>query len=94
MKKNKIEQIKDVLIEWHPAKKSLLPITDLDNYDTEVGDFIFNLEIEYDYPENKVTNKQAQRILKEVLNQAFNLHLSDSECEESSIRITQILNEN
>lgn len=94
MEQDKIERIKSILTEWNPAKNSLFPIPDLDNYDTEVGDFIFNLEIEYDFPENKVTNKQAQRMLKEVLNQAFNLHLTDSDCEEPTIRIMQILLEN
>lgn len=93
MDQDKIERIKSVLTEWNPVKNAPFAIPDLDNYDTEVDDFIFNLEIEYDFPKNKVTNKEAQTMLKEVLNQAFNLHLSDSECEEPALRIMQIMNE-
>ncbi|MFN0188935.1 MAG: hypothetical protein ACKVQV_09555 [Bacteroidia bacterium] len=92
MTQDKIERIKNILTVWNPARDALIPIVDLNNYDTEVEDFIFNLEIEYDFPEEKITNKQAIRMLKEVLNEAFNLHLTDAECEKPTLEIMKILN--
>ncbi len=92
MTQDKIERIKNILSEWNPARDALIPIADLNNYDTEVEDFIFNLEIEYDFPEEKITNKQAIRMLKEILNEAFNLHLTDAECEKPTLEIMKILN--
>ena len=93
MANDKIERIKKILTEWNPAEDSQFEITDINNYDTEVNDLIFNLEIEFDFPKRKVTIKQTLKMLKEVLNEAFNLHLTDLDCELHAKSITKILNE-
>ena len=94
MKKNKITAVKNVLTAWNPIQHSLMNITDLNEYETEVEDVLFGLGIEYDYPNKKVNSKQVNRMLKEVLNEAFNLHLTATDCEDSAIKIAEILNEN
>jgi hypothetical protein len=93
MTNDKIERIKKILTDWNPAKDSQFENTDINNYDTEVNDLIFNLEIEFDIPERKVTMKQTLKMIKEVLNEAFNLHLTDFDCEPHAIGIMKILNE-
>ncbi len=92
MTQDKIERIKNILSEWDPAKKSLIPVTDLNNYETEVEDFLFSLEMEYDYPDEKITKRQALRMLKQVLNEAFNLQLTNSDYEKPTQEIMKILN--
>lgn len=93
MTNDKIERIKKILTEWNPAKDLQFEITDINNYDTEAKDLIFNLEIEFDFPERKVTLTQTLKMLKEVLNGAFKLHLTNFDCEPHGTSIMKILNE-
>jgi hypothetical protein len=91
MNQNKIEQFKAILKKWNPLGTAENNINDLNDYETEVDDIIFNLEIEYDFPEKRITQKQMSKIIKEVLNEAVNLHLTHSECEAHSEEILKIL---
>ena len=91
MNQDKIEQFKAILKKWNPLGTTENNITDLNDYETEVDDIIFNLEIEYDFPEKSITKKQLSTIIKEVLNQAFDLHLTNLECDSHSEEILKIL---
>ena len=91
MNQNKIEQFKAILKKWNPLGTAENNITDLNDYETEVGDIIFNLEMEYDFPEKNITKKQLSKILREVLNEAFDLYLTNSECDAHSEEILGIL---
>jgi hypothetical protein len=91
MNQDKIEQFKAILKEWNPLGTAENNITDLNDYETEVDDIIFNLKIEYDFPEKSITQKQLSKIIKEVVNEAFNLHLTHSECDANSEEILKIL---
>jgi superfamily I DNA and/or RNA helicase len=91
MNQNKIEQFKAILKKWNPLGIAENNIADLNDYETEVDDIIFHLEIEYDFPEKSITQKQLSKIIKEVLNQAFDLHLTNSECDAHSEEILKIL---
>ncbi len=93
MNQQNIEKIKSILTNWNPLGNREHSITDLNDYETEVEDIIFNLEIEYDFPEKSITKNQLCKITKEVLNQAFDLHLTDSDCDDYSKEILKILNE-
>lgn len=93
MEQQKIEQIKSILKHWNPLGNAEHSIQDLNDYETEVDDIIFNLEIEYDFPEKSVTKKQLSKIVKEVLNQAFDLYLTNSECDAPSEEILEVLNQ-
>ena len=93
MKQEKIEKIKSILKHWNPLGNRKDSISDLNDYETEALDIIFNLEIDYDFPEKSISKNQLSIIIKEVLNQAFNLHLTNSDCEDCSTQILKILNE-
>lgn len=91
MNQQKIEKIKSILKHWNPLENAEHNIQDLNDYGTEVDDIIFNLEIDYDFPEKSVTKKQLSKIVKEVLNQAFDLYLSNSDCDAPSEEILEVL---
>ncbi len=91
MNQDKIEQFKACLKKWNPLGTTANDIADLNDYETEVVDIIFNLEIEYDFPEKNITQKQLSKMIKEVLNEAFNLYLTNSECDAHSEEILKIL---
>mgnify|MGYP002662927379 CR=1 FL=1 len=93
MNQDKIERFKAILKKWNPIGTAEHSIPDLNDYETEVDDIIFNLEIDYDFPEKNITQKQLSKIIKEVLNQAFDLHLTNSECDVPSEEILKILKE-
>ena len=91
MNQNKIEQFKAILKKWSPLGIAENNVADLNDYETEVDDIIFNLEIEYDFPKKSITQKQLSKIIKEVLNEAFYLHLTSSECDAHSAEILKVL---
>ncbi|WP_367773053.1 hypothetical protein AB3G33_04885 [Flavobacterium sp. WC2421] len=91
MNQQKIEQVKKILTHWNPLGDAKHRVTDLNDYETEVEDIIFGLSIEYDFPEKDITIQQLSIITKEVLNQAFNLYLTNSECDAYSEKILKIL---
>lgn len=91
MNQDKIEQFKAILKKWNPLGTAENNIADFNDYETEVDDIIFNLEIEYDFPKKSITKKQLSKIIKEVLNEAFNLHLTQSDCDVYSEEILKIL---
>jgi hypothetical protein len=93
MNQQKIEQIKAILKYWNPLGNAEHSIPDLNDYEMEVYDIIFNLNIDYDFPEKSITKKQLSKIIKEVLNEAFDLYLTNSECDASSEEILKILKE-
>lgn len=86
-----IEEIKDVLTDWNPLEEYSKKITDLNNYDIEANDIYFNIDLELELPTKHGHLKKVQRMIREVLNGAFDLWLSDKECLEAAIKINEIL---
>ena len=82
-----IEEIKDVLTDWNPLGEYSKKITDLNNYDIEANDVYFNIDLELELQTKHVHLKKVQRMIREVLNGAFDLWLSDEECLEAAIKI-------
>jgi hypothetical protein len=78
-----ILKVTNLLTAWNPLGDRAEGIKDLDNYRTEAIDILFNLELED--PE-----ATPARIVRDVLNQAFDLSLSIEECMEVG---RQILNQ-
>jgi hypothetical protein len=54
MNQNKIEQFKAILKKWN-LRIAENNIADLNDYETEVDDIIFHLEIEYDFQKKVLT---------------------------------------
>jgi hypothetical protein len=73
MQDYEIEEAAKILNEWNPLGSDASKIKDLDGYRTEAADIIFHLSI------NK-NRAKAENIVMEVLNQAFDLSLTKSEC--------------
>lgn len=87
----KIEKIKSVLTKWNPLGENANNIKDLDNYNTEANDIYFHIVTEIHFAKSNNPLKRTQIIIKEVLNEAFNLWLSDKDCQDSAIKIMNIL---
>jgi hypothetical protein len=73
MEEYEIKGVAKILNEWNPLGDDANTIKDLDGYRTEAMDIIFNLNID----KNRAN---AENIIMEVLNQAFDLNLSKNEC--------------
>ena len=87
------EKVKRILTKWNPLGSRSIEIEDLENYQTEANDIIFHIKTPFHFPKRGNKLLRAQKIIKEVLNEAFNLHLADSECIESAKLIMEIIDE-
>jgi hypothetical protein len=85
MQEYEIEEVAKILNEWNPLGGDASKIKDLDGYRTEAIDIIFQLTI-------SKNRANPEDIVKEVLNQAFDLSLAKSECVGPTRKILNILN--
>ena len=85
MEDNEIEKVAKILTEWNPLGDDAKKIKDLNGYRTEALDIISNLEIY----KNRTS---AENIVREVLNQAFDLYLKKNECIAPTKKILNVLN--
>lgn len=84
MDQTQIKKVASVLAEWNPLGNKAQNFTDLEGYRTEAIDIIsvFRLPIGGTTATSKVMT---------VLNQAFELTLSESDCAEAAKKIALIL---
>ena len=85
MQDYEIEEVAKILYEWNPLGDDASKIKDLDGYRTEAIDIIFHLSI-------SKNRANAENIVMEVLNQAFDLSLPKLECVGPARKILNILN--
>ena len=85
MQDYEIDEVAKILTDWNPLGDDAKKIKDLNGYRTEAIDIIFNLEI-------KKNRANAENIVMEVLNQAFDLNLTENECLGSTQKILNVLN--
>ena len=85
MEDYEIEEVAKILTKWNPLGDDAKRIKDLDGYRTEAIDIIFNLKI------NK-SKASAVKSVMGVLNQAFDLYLTKTECVGPTQEILNILN--
>lgn len=79
-----VEQIAEVLSRWNPLGDKAKTVSDLDGYRTEADDIFF---IARSIPNGRSVLANVQ----DVLNQAFDLSLTKSECEGPAREIAAIL---
>ena len=94
--KKKIEETEKtqaILTEWNPLGNRGAEISDLDNYYTEANDILFHIRTDLHYPRKGDPKIRVQKIVKDVLNEAFYLTLTDSECSKAADSIMEILKE-
>ena len=92
MNEEHIRRVKEILTQWNPLGERASEISDLNDYETEAVDVLFHINIEIHFKKTDNPKKRIQIIVKEVLNEAFNLWLTDKDCEKASESIYQILN--
>ena len=85
MQDYEIDEVAKILTDWNPLGDDAKKIKDLNGYRTEAIDIIFNLEI-------KKNRANAENIVMKVLNQAFDLNLTENECLGSTQKILNVLN--
>jgi hypothetical protein len=85
MEDYEIDKVAKILTEWNPLGYAAKKIKDLNGYRTEAIDIIFSLEIY----KNRTS---AENIVREVLNQAFDLYLTENECIAPTQKILNVLN--
>ena len=91
MNEEHIIRIKEILTQWNPLGENECLVPDLDDYETEAVDIIFNIDIEVDFKRTSDSKKRVTKIVKEILNEAFNLMLTDKDCERPAELIFDIL---
>ena len=79
-----IQKVMEVLTEWNPLGQRASAISNLDNYRTEAIDILCHFDL------NK-TNTAI--IVREVINQAFDLSLSAADCASVGHKIRKLLKE-
>jgi hypothetical protein len=84
MDETQITKVAEVLSEWNPLGNKAHKIPDLDGYRTEAIDIIATFRL----PFGGAT--EGSRVMS-VLNQAFDLSLSEKDCAEPAMKIAFIL---
>ena len=84
MEQREIEEVAKVLSDWNPLGAGAKRVADLDGYKTEAIDIISVLRA-------TAGSQPADRIVMQVLNQAFGLSLTPSECSTPAARISAVL---
>jgi hypothetical protein len=87
MNEEKITAVASILARWNPLGEDACNINDLDGYGVEAIDIISVMKI-------KGKSVKAERLVMEVLNQAFDLSLSPQGCIVPAQEIAAILLKN
>jgi len=85
MEEYEIEEVAKILTEWNPLGDDAKKIKDLNGYRTEAIDIISSLEI-------YKNSTSGENIVREILNQAFDLYLTKNECIAPTQKILNVLN--
>jgi hypothetical protein len=76
--------VASVLAQWNPLGPSVQNVPDLDGYRTEAIDIIAVIQL-------RRGSGEEEKVVMNVLNQAFDLSLEASECVEPAKKIMAIL---
>ena len=89
-----INKVKHVLNEWNPLGENANKIEDLKEYEIEAIDILFYIDLEVTSKRPVDAKKQIQRLIKNVIEEAFNIDLTFENCRIPAEKIYQILHEN
>ena len=84
MQQHEIEEVAKVLSDWNPLGVAAERVADLNGYKTEAIDIISVLLV-------TGGSQPAERVVMQVLNQAFGLSLTPSECSTPAKSISAVL---
>jgi len=85
MDEQHFEKVKLLLTEWNPLGEKASQITDLENYETEAIDILF-------YINKKSSTNYINKIMVDVLSQAFGLDLKLAMSIKYAEKIRKIIN--
>jgi len=85
MEDYEISEVAKILSEWNPIGDDAGRVNDLDGYKTESADIIFELEM------SGMSNARVKKVVMQVLNEAFDIELTENECSDAANRIIGIL---
>jgi len=77
-----IQKVMKILTDWNPLGSRASTISDLDNYRTEAIDILCHFDL------NKAN---TEIIVREVINQAFDLSLSARDCASVGRKIQELI---
>jgi len=89
-----INKVKHVLNEWNPLGENASNIEDLKEYEIEAIDILFYIDLEVTSKRPVDAKKQIQRLIKDVLEEAFNIDLTIGNCKIPAEKIYKILHDN
>jgi hypothetical protein len=84
MSEERVTAVANVLAQWNPLGESVMNVEDLDGYRVEATDIIFGLKV-------RGNSVKPERLVMEVLNQAFDLNLTPQSCVVPAQEIVAIL---
>ncbi|WP_218937268.1 MULTISPECIES: hypothetical protein, partial [Flavobacteriaceae] len=85
------EDVQAILTTWNPLGSRSKEISDLDNYFTEANDILFHIRTNLHFPKKGDRQTRTVRIVRTVLNEAFGLSLTDSDCEKPAAKIVSVV---
>ena len=85
MEDYEISEVSKILSEWNPLGDDAARVDDLDGYKTESIDILFELDT------SGLNNARVKKVLMQVLNEAFDIELTESECSDAANSIIGIL---
>jgi len=80
-----ISEVAKILSEWNPLGDAAERVNDLDGYKTESADILFELEM------IGRNNARIKKVVMQVLNEAFDIALTENECSDAANRIIDVL---
>jgi hypothetical protein len=83
MDEQEISKVANVLNSWNPLGDRAIKIADLDDYRAEAIEIIYNSGVH--------KNNKTSEIIMEVINESFDLSLTESDCSEVGQKIKDIL---
>jgi hypothetical protein len=81
----RMEAVARILSDWNPLGGEAARIADLNGYRAEAVDIIFEARM------TSMAKGSIEAVVRNVLNQAFNLDLTREECREAASRIRAVL---
>jgi len=85
MEDYEVSEVARILNEWNPLGDDAEIVDDLDGYKTESADILFELEM------GRISNARIKKVVMQVLNEAFDIDLTENECSGAANRIIGVL---
>ena len=83
--------IMGVLNDWNPLGENAKHVPDLNNYESEANDIIYFYDDDFQFPKYKDKKTKVLKVVRTIINEAFNLGLTEDECKIPSEKIYNIL---